>query len=149
MSQEIVPASIGMNAAVAKIENESFTCPWSKESFDEVLANPSFDYFICLEDNEVAGYIIGFTASDECEIANIAVRSDRRGRGIGFMLMQHFISFSSEKGAKSFFLEVRAGNTAAKALYQKCGFYEIGTRKNYYRKPTEDAVVMMMVHDDG
>ena len=149
MSLKIVPASAEMTEAVVKIENESFSCPWSAESFDEALANPSFDYFVCIEDNEVAGYIMGFTAADECEIANVAVRSDRRGRGIGFMLMRHFISHSAAKGAKRFYLEVRTSNAAAQTLYKKCGFYAIGIRKNYYKKPTENAVVMMMVHDDG
>ena len=149
MSFRIVPASAEMTEAVVRIENESFSCPWQAESFDEALANPSFDYFVCTEDGEVAGYIIGFTAADECEIANVAVRSDRRGRGIGFMLMEHFISYSAAKGAKSFYLEVRASNAAAQALYKKCGFYAIGVRKNYYKKPTEDAVVMMTVHDYG
>lgn len=148
MSLIIVPATGEMTEAVAKIENESFTCPWQAESFDEALANPSFDYFAVIEDNEVAGYIIGFTAADECEIANVAVRSDKRRRGIGRLLMEHFIAFSAAKGAKNFYLEVRASNTPARALYEECGFRAIGVRKNYYKKPTEDAVVMMMVHDD-
>lgn len=81
-------------------------------------------------------------AADEAEILNIAVHPDFRHLGIGSRLMRHLMHAAHERGAASLYLEVRASNVAAHALYRSLGFDEIGVRKNYYKSPREDAVLM-------
>jgi ribosomal-protein-alanine N-acetyltransferase len=100
--------------------------------------------FFVAEDAEghVAGYAVLNRAVGEGQLLDIAVRKASRGKGIGDMLMSALVGYHRDKGDKLLMLEVRKSNTAAKSLYEKYGFAESGTRKNYYTHPTEDAVLM-------
>jgi len=77
-------------------------------------------------------------------INNVAVREQYRRRGYGAMLLGRVLDEARRKRATAAFLEVRDGNSAAQALYQKCGFRPIAKRANYYSDPIEDAVVMTL-----
>ncbi len=91
----------------------------------------------------LVGYI-GFTSVlDEAEITNVAIDKSFRGLGYGSVLMEKLLEIISKEEISRVFLEVRVGNEAAKGLYKKHGFEKIGVRKNFYRFPTEDAIVMM------
>ena len=94
---------------------------------------------------EVVGYIVFWQIRDDVQINNIAVHPDCRGLGLGEALMRYAIAKSREAGAAFMTLEVRQSNTAALTLYKKLGFEVMGTRKNYYTKPDEDAYVMALV----
>ncbi|MGG6550280.1 UNVERIFIED_CONTAM: ribosomal protein S18-alanine N-acetyltransferase, partial [Prevotella sp. 15_C9] len=77
-----------------------------------------------------------------CDLLRIAVREDVRGRGVATQLMQYMVYDLKKNGHESIMLEVRESNEKAIALYEKFDFDEISRRKDYYRDPKEDAVVM-------
>ncbi len=93
------------------------------------------------------GCLIGFggysIAADQADIIDVAVAPTARRCGIGRMLMEYLLTDAAAHGARDVFLEVRAGNTPAVALYTLLGFTACGVRKNYYANPREDAVLMM------
>ena len=79
---------------------------------------------------------------DEANIVNVATHPDFRRRGCAEALLGEMEKFLTEHGVTDVYLEVRRSNTPARTLYEKLGFRAVGLRKNYYRFPTEDAVVM-------
>jgi ribosomal-protein-alanine N-acetyltransferase len=91
---------------------------------------------------DLAGYVVARLVAGELHINNVAVRDEYRRREIGSTLLNHILEEGKRAGAETAFLEVRAGNSIAQALYEKCGFRPIGTRRNYYFEPVEDALVM-------
>jgi len=94
--------------------------------------------------NLVIGYIAARVTADELHINNVAVREIYRGKGVGFSLLSSIVEEGKRVGATTAFLEVRSGNSAAQALYEKVGFTAIATRADYYSEPREDAVVMKL-----
>lgn len=90
----------------------------------------------------LAGYIVARMGADELHINNVAVRNEYRRRGIGQDLLNRIIEQGRRLGTPVAFLELRAGNDAALALYEKCGFKVAARRKRYYSEPVEDALVM-------
>jgi ribosomal-protein-alanine N-acetyltransferase len=99
------------------------------------LANPT---------HLLAGYIVARITAGELHINNFAVRESYRGQGIGRALLTSIFTEATGRGASSAFLELRAGNAAALALYEKCGFQVTARRKRYYSDPPEDALVMSL-----
>lgn len=92
----------------------------------------------------LAGYIVARLGADELHINNVAVRESYRQRGIGRTLLKMILEEGKRAGVARAFLELRAGNGAALALYQKCGFEVIARRQKYYSEPVEDALVMII-----
>ena len=84
------------------------------------------------------------TVLDEGQILNIATHPDYRRRGLGDALLSRMLSDSKEKGIKFITLEVRESNAAARGLYEKKGFYQVGRLKNYYDSPREDALILKL-----
>ena len=99
--------------------------------------------FTATDESGVVGYIIGTKIPPEGEIYRIAVRSDKRQRGIGYRLLSYALKTELGEGVETVFLEVRSKNSPAIALYKAYGFSECGKRKNYYQNPSDDAVVMV------
>ena len=126
---------------VLEIEKASFSDPWSKTAFEDLLENENFVFTLCFDGDELAGYVIGMAVPPEGEVANIAVSPEYRRRNIGKALLDNYIS--SEKDCEIFFLEVRESNIPARSLYEKYGFRTLGVRKNYYKNPRENAIVMV------
>ena len=87
------------------------------------------------------GYIGANNICNEVYITNVAVNSKYRGKGYGKTLVNHLIKQSETERAFFITLEVRKTNENAIKLYEKCGFKLIGERKNFYSKPTEDALI--------
>lgn len=92
--------------------------------------------------NEIAGFIVARIIADEVHINNVAVRPEYREQRLGSALLRTALEQGRRQGANVARLEVRAGNQAAQRLYERCGFEVDGRRKNYYREPTEDALLM-------
>lgn len=92
--------------------------------------------------DEIAGYIVARLAAKELHINNVAVRVEYRRRGIGSALLRRILEQGRQLDATEAFLEVRAGNSLAQALYEKCGFRNVGRRPSYYSAPAEDALIM-------
>ena len=90
----------------------------------------------------VLGFIAARFGADEVHINNVAVREEFRRRGMGGALLEGVLKEGARRGARRAILEVRAGNTAAQALYGRYGFRTVGLRRDYYAEPREDALVM-------
>ena len=94
------------------------------------------------EGDALLGYVWARFVLDEGEIGNIAVAPEHRRCGVGAALLGALFAESERRGAAVLQLEVRESNLAARRLYEKNGFETVGKRKNYYEKPTEDAILM-------
>jgi [ribosomal protein S18]-alanine N-acetyltransferase len=90
----------------------------------------------------VVGFIVGRQVEDEWEIENIAVTGAARRCGLGSRLVGELLDLVRSRGGKSVFLEVRESNRAARSLYEKWAFLEVGRRKMYYQNPREDALIL-------
>lgn len=130
--------------AIYNIELESFSVPWSLESITQELENEVAYYVVAEEDGQVLGYAGLWDVVGEGQITNIAVRPSGRRKGIGKKLVEGLIAYGKEKELEVLILEVRESNEAAIKLYSEAGFKDIGKRKNYYTKPTEDAILMAL-----
>lgn len=126
-------------AVIAELERLCFEDCWSEKAAADTLAREDVVFGIEYDGDSPAGYFIGSASLGEAELYRIAVVPDKRGKGLGKRLMKRFFE-SCPKDTKRFFLEVRAGNTAALGLYERFGFKRIYVRKGYYGD--EDGVVM-------
>lgn len=134
--------------AAAELETAAFPDPWSAQSFRDMLEAPQALLFVALDDaGRLVGYAVGTVAADEGEILNVAVRESHRRQGVARALMAVLLAALEGRGAGNLYLEVRASNEAALALYRSLGFRELGRRFGYYRAPREDAITM--VRDRG
>lgn len=129
-------------AGVAAIEAECFSQPWSEPTLAGELQNPGAVFFVARSGNRVVGYAGMHRVLDEGYIANVAVTTDFRRRGIATALMKRMFLFARREKLGFLTLEVRESNSAAIALYEKLGFGAVGRRRNYYANPAEDAVLM-------
>lgn len=124
--------------AVALLERENFSNPWTCEMILEELALSCTQYFVAEADGAVIGYAGMQIILDEGYVTNIAVSSAFRRRGVASALITRML----EEPLSFLSLEVRKSNAPAIALYQKFGFTECGLRRNYYTNPTEDALIL-------
>ena len=126
---------------LAELE-KTFVFPLSEAELRKLIQNETFHVLTWSENGEVFGHCVLFRAADEAEITSFSVRSDLRGQGIGTKFLTELLQYVRQDGAKIAFLDVRESNTAARRLYEKCGFSVLGRRKRFYRQPTEDAIGM-------
>ena len=133
------------NPTVAKIEQNSFSDPWTEEMLEQSLSSPAFHGFVLEVDGQVCGYV-GLLCAFDAEITLIAVDGALRRRGYGKQLLDYGVEFARQMGCENVFLEVRQSNVSAKALYQKAGFKSIAVRPRYYADG-EDAIVMVLPTD--
>ena len=127
---------------VAQLEKLCFSDPWSENSVASELSNKLSYWLVALEGERVAGYVGSQTVMGETDMMNIAVHPDFRRRGIAEALVEALVEGLKEIESHCLTLEVRASNIPAIALYEKLGFNQIGLRKNYYRNPREDALIL-------
>jgi ribosomal-protein-alanine N-acetyltransferase len=97
------------------------------------------------QSGSVVGFIVGHQVEDEWEIENIAVTGSARRCGLGSRLVGELLDLVRSRGGKSVFLEVRESNRAARSLYEKWAFIEVGRRKMYYQNPAEDALMLKFI----
>lgn len=149
MDYKICLAQPEMIPVIAQMEIEIFCDPWSEYMLSIYLPDDTHDFYVAVEpDGKVLGYILGMAAVDEGYIDNVAVRTDARHLGIGTALVEQAIQRAKERNLVLLTLEVRASNTSAISLYEKYGFREVGRRKNYYKTPREDAILMTLFFKD-
>ena len=127
---------------IAELEKLCFNDPWSVNSIASELNNRLSLWLVAVEDDCVIGYVGSQTVLGETDMMNIAIHPDYRKQGIGAALISELIAQLSKRNSHSLMLEVRASNTNAISLYQKLGFTEVGRRRNYYRNPREDALIL-------
>lgn len=131
-------------AAVIEIERMSFSTPWSETSFFNEMKKPKSFLKVAKKGGKVVGYICGGWIIDEGHILDVAVHPEYRRLSIASMLVSLGIERLRKEGCRFVFLEVRSANEPAARMYSKFGFEIIGTRKDYYTSPVEDAVIMML-----
>lgn len=127
---------------VAAIEKEVFSMPWSKQAFSDALQDTKALYLVAEENDRIVGYCGVYNIVGEGDITNVAVAESERGRGIAGKMLTGLLEEGSAHGIEAFTLEVRSSNAPAIHLYEKLGFVTEGIRKNFYEKPTEDALIM-------
>ena len=128
--------------SVMEIENESFSNGWSEQSFLSELQKENSYKFVAVENGEVMGYCVLETVLDEGNLLDIAVSPKHRRKGVANKLFEKMLEVALEKKLSFITLEVRESSTPAISLYKAQGFETVAVRKNYYSKPTENAVLM-------
>lgn len=130
---------------VVAIDRASFSLPWPERSFRfELTDNPNSRCWVADVDGRIAGVIVAWLLVDEVHIATLATHPEFRRQGIAQALLLHVLKHGAQEGALSSFLEVRAGNLAAQAMYRKFGYEETGRRPRYYKDNGEDAILMTL-----
>lgn len=127
---------------ISKIESECFSEPWSENAIREFISHNENTILCAYSDNELCGYVSETKVLDEIQIANVAVSQKFRRCGIASLLIETLINKCYSQNIALMTLEVRKSNTPAIKLYEKYNFRPEGIRKNYYRNPTEDAIIM-------
>jgi ribosomal-protein-alanine N-acetyltransferase len=118
--------------SILAIEEISFTVPWSRDSFVSAFSSDCMTFFAAIRDGKTVGFGCVSLLPPECEIPNIAVHPDERGKGTGNAIFSHLLRFAAEKGADTAFLEVRESNIPARSLYEKHGFIKTKEIRSWY-----------------
>lgn len=135
MEEAHIPEAVALAA-------ECFSEPWSYGSFRAEVCNPHAIPLVALCGDVVAGFLCAVCICGEGTLNLIAVREEYRRRGIGETLLRELFCRASLEGAERFSLEVRESNLPAQRLYGRFGFTPAGRRKDFYKNPTEDALVL-------
>ena len=136
-------ATSDVPAVLAILQESPEAAAWSQESLLQ-LASADAAAWIAELNGVPVGFLFGRIAADEFEILNMAVQKAHRRRGIGSKLLESALEFSRIAGCSRAYLEVRASNAPAIALYTRHGFTQCGRRTQYYRDPSEDAVLLSL-----
>lgn len=139
MIQEMLASHVQQ---VAELEKICFEDPWSERSVASELDNPLAYWLVWEEEGRVLGYVGSQTVLGETDMMNIAVSPDARRQGIARKLILALVEALQAQHSHMLTLEVRASNLPAIRLYEGLGFAQIGRRKNYYRNPKEDALIL-------
>ena len=131
---------------VIEIERRSYPHPWTRLIFSDCL-HAGYSCWVCERQGIILGYGIISTAAGEAHLLNLCVRPESQRQGVGEKLLQHLIGRARRHDAEIIFLEVRESNAAARRLYDKMGFNELGNRKDYYPASDgrEDALILARV----
>ncbi len=127
---------------ISELEEETFSMPWSRDSFLEMIEKEDARYYVAELEGQVVGGCGLLLVAGEGNITNVVIDKNVRNQGIGTKLLQFMIEDGYMNGLNSFTLEVRVSNAAAIHVYEKLGFFSEGIRPNFYEKPTEDAMIM-------
>lgn len=125
----------------AAVHGEAFARPWTEQAFADLLALPTTRGGILLDGAEPVGVVLLQSVAGEAEVLTIAIRPSWRRGGLGRRLLDWAMAQLAAEGVERLFLEVEAGNTAARALYAAAGFAQVAVRRGYYEGGA-DALVM-------
>ncbi len=147
---EIRPLTVSHLDEVLAIERAAFSDPWSREMFrSEILVGGGTYARIAERDGVLVGYLCAVLVSDEAHVGNLAVAPSERRRGVAQRLLDDLVAAARSRRARRVTLEVRESNENARKFYYKNDFIDVAIRKNYYRNPTEDAIVMLRTLPEG
>ena len=127
---------------VAQLEKICFADPWSEMSIAHELESIWSFWLVAMDGDQLVGYVGSQSSIDEADIMNVAVNPGWRRQGVAESLINGLVAQLKDRGIHALMLEVRVTNEPAIALYEKLGFVEVGRRKNYYRNPKEDALIL-------
>jgi [ribosomal protein S18]-alanine N-acetyltransferase len=132
---------------VAAVEQVAYAFPWSRGNFvDSLAAGYLAEVLQSTNDGELLGHFVAMPGVDELHLLNVTVARAWQGRGLGSELLDAVQAHAASRGLAQLWLEVRAGNHRARALYRRRGFAEVGLRRGYYPAAAgrEDAVIMSL-----
>ena len=137
------PMTLELLPSILVIENQAYPIPWSEQTFKDCITKDYVCQLMTIKEH-IIGYHIVQVILDEYHILNICISPDYQGQGLGKYQLQTIKDRAESEMMNRILLEVRASNKAAKNLYLKSGFQQIGKRKNYYPNTTgrEDAFVL-------
>lgn len=138
----VVPMTLEHLDAVCALSRESFSVPWSRESIKNELDFPQALTLVALCCGEVCGFLNARFLFDEGDLNLIAVLQKYRRQKIGSKLLDKLFGEAEKRGVSSLMLEVRESNRTAFSFYCSFGFEEVGRRKQYYIRPSEDALLL-------
>ena len=142
MKYEILPMQARHVPQIAALERLCFSDPWNEAAVGGELENPLSLWLVAEQNGAVLGYVGSQMVPPEADMMNIAVAPEARRQGIAEAMIGELIRRLSASGVTSLSLEVRASNAAARSLYEKLGFRQVGLRPNYYFHPKEDACIL-------
>ena len=126
---------------ILQLQKENFANKTiNRNELEQELQNENYHTIVVESDGMIVGVGTVLTVAEFATVTNIATKHKRQG--IGTAILLELLSFCKKNGATQIDLEVRKSNSAAINLYEKHGFSEVFRRKNYYKKPTEDAIIM-------
>jgi [ribosomal protein S18]-alanine N-acetyltransferase len=136
-------------AMIALERNARSAAHWSDVAYCDIFETGSPPRLAIVREDgsgSLEAFIIARMNGEECELENVVVANGARRRGIGSELMEVLRTEVQSQGSARIFLEVRESNTAARALYEKCGFQITGRRNSYYSNPAEDSVLYTLTN---
>lgn len=140
----IRPAVLDDVESVAALEALSFSNPWQPQTFRSLIAQGRAHILVAEDPTlEIVGYAVVWWVLEQGELANLAVREEEQGRGIGSALLDRVMADAGAQGVESLFLEVRESNKRALELYLSRDFTQVAVRRDYYQHPREDARVLL------
>ncbi len=134
---------------IVRLERIIFPDPWPKSAFAEQISGEGWGALVAEAEGELVGYGCYFTVDIEAHLTNIAVREDFRRKSVANALLNIILERVAADGCQYLLLEVRQSNSIARTFYEKRGFRTLYQRPNYYRRPVEDALVMVYYLDSN
>ena len=142
MEYKIVDAGLEHVSALEELEKLCFSTPWNEQMLKSQLPEDKHEFIVAVNEEDLLGYVGMMYILDEGYISNVAVNPKFRRMGIADALINELVLRANNLDLAFITLEVRESNEAARALYSKHGFNDVGKRKNYYDFPKEDAILM-------
>ena len=134
-------------AGVLALERDVAEAPhWAEGVYREIVSGSGIPrrLFVAEAEGLLLGFAVGAVTGDSAELESVAVRGDARRRGVGRALCDAVAEWCRSQGATALELEVRAASAEAMALYEGLGFVSVGRRREYYREPVDEAVLMRL-----
>ena len=128
---------------VVSLEKRIFPDPWPRSAFLEQIADEGWGAVVAEADGKIIGYACYFVVNAEARLTNIAVDPDSRRKSVASKLLEAILRIAQESGCEYLLLEVRPSNVEACAFYERFGFALLYRKPDYYRRPVEDALVLV------
>jgi ribosomal-protein-alanine N-acetyltransferase len=146
----ILDARPGDASALAALHRVSFRHGWSENEFERLLSDGAALAHVARANGgrgAIVGFVLSHRVADEAEIFLVALAPGERGYGTATKLLSKHLGRLAAGGVSRVFLEVDEGNAAARKLYARAGFSEVGRRAGYYRKPEGSAAALVLGRD--
>ncbi len=141
-------ATSGDAAALAQLHAASFRRGWSEHEFERLLLDRTVLAHRAKLGRHIAGFIISRCVADEAEILSIAVSPRQRGHRLGTHLLELHLRRLAGRGVRTLFLEVEEQNAAARRMYARAGFRQVGQRVDYYPQQHGKAAAAVVLRRD-
>jgi len=142
----MIPADL---PRVADIEQQAIPAPWALAQLQEEIDAANSMALVAEDCGSLCGYAFYRVCPPECELLHVVVAPQWRRRNVASSLLRQGFTALSHLGCTDCYLEVRQSNLAARSLYERMGFFQTGTRKQYYHQPDEDALLLSRNLNDG